>query len=392
MKKIIKISLLLVITFFIGCSSDGGGSPDFSSITLTTKTPQLINNGLSISCGGNASTSITSYTYGICYSASPNPTIINNVQYTSESTSGEFINTIDVIELGTTIYLKAFIQNNVSSEIKYGNEVSINVPLTITTGIVKGISTNGFNLDITIGSNLSSNLERGVCFGTGQNPIIGDVGVYVVQSNSNGAGTFNISTEDYSHVLPNTNYNLRSYVKMGNLYYYGNQVSFRTTGYIGGSGGYIFYDKGETTNGWRYLEAYGSYLTYTITQPYFKWSCNNNFISGISNEIGTGLENSHLIKNVCNFSDVAAAVALDKTYNNQNSGSWFVPSIEELKQLYKLKVAGVFNFSGVGSLLSSSQSSATECFAISVNGSNPGIPSIDIKTSASYNAWPVRRF
>lgn len=394
MKKVLKISVLLGITFFLGCSSDGGGTPSISEITLTSTTPQLVG-GINITSGGHASKNINNYYSGVCYSTSPGPTILGSVAPGTSLSNTDFASSIVVSELGSTYYMKAYIQDPSTSEVKYGNEVSISIPLSLSTGIVKGISTNGFNVDITVGSDLNTNTERGVVYGGGQNPKIGDAGVESFQIASNGAGTFNFNIENYSDVFPNNIYYLRSYVKMGGQYYYGNQQSFKTAGYIGGSGGYVFYDKGETTNGWRYLEAYSSSLLYTSsstgTSYSFKYSCNTNFISGISNEIGTGLENSHLIKNVCNYNNIACAVALDKTYNGQPNGSWFIPSINELKELYKLKVIGLTTFGGNSTLISSSQSSDIAAFALTVNGTGAGTQ-ILVSKSSTYEAWPVRRF
>ena len=390
MKKVLKISVLLGITFFLGCSSDGGGTPSISEITLTSTTPQLVG-GINITSGGHASKNINNYYSGVCYSTSPGPTILSSVAPGTSLSNTDFASSIVVSELGPTYYMKAYIQDPSTSEVKYGNEVSISIPLSLSTGIVKGISTNGFNVDITVGSDLSTNTERGVVIGVGNNPRVGDAGTHTLPLADNGAGTFNFNIENYNYVNANTNYYIRSYAKMGDTYFYGNQQSFRTAGYIGGSGGYIFYDKGETTNGWRYLEAYSSRLFYgNTTIDYFQYSCNTTFTSGISNEIGTGLENSHAIKNICNYNNIACAVCLDKTYNGQTNGSWFVPSINELKQLYKLQVIGVVNFSYT--LLSSSQSSDTSAYVLETYGTNAGTETSVTKTSQNYAAWPVRRY
>lgn len=387
MKKVLKISILLGMIFFLGCSSDGGGTPSIGDITLTTTTPQVVG-GISITTGGHSSTNINNFNYGICYSTSPGPTILSTVISGTQTTNSDFTGIIPVSDLGTTYYIKAYMQDVNSGEVKYGNEVSVNIPLSLSTSIVKGISSNGFNVDITVGSDLSTNYERGVVYGVGQNPKVGDAGTQSFPISDNGAGTFNFSIENYSDVLPNNTYYIRSYAKMGGNYYYGNQQSFKSAGYIGGSGGYVFYDKGETTNGWRYLEAYSSSLVYNNSTIYFRWSCNTNFILGISNNIGTGLENSHAIKNICNYNNIASAVALDKTYNGQAAGSWFIPSVDELRQLYKLKIINAINFGSIPDINSSSQSSDIDCFFVDWN---TGIQYTAGKTSA-VTAWPVRRF
>lgn len=394
MNRIIKLTSCLLIAFLVSCSSDGGSSPDISGITLTTTAPQLVDD-VFITSGGHASSNINNYETGLCYSTTPNPTVINNIVNSLTATNTDFGATIDVTQFGGTYYIKAFIRDTTTSEVKYGNEVSISIPMTLTTAMVKGISANGFNVDITVGTSLANNVERGICFGEAQNPGVGETDIKTIPITSTGAGTYNINVEDYSKVFPGKNYYLRSYVRMPNLqYYYGNQQTFKSAGYIGGSGGYIFYDKGETTNGWRYLEAYSTYLNYN-SSTYFNWSCNTNFISGISNEIGTGKENSHAIKNVCNFSNVASAVCLDMTYNGQSAATWFIPSINELKELYKMKVSGVINFgTGTITLGSSSQSSNTQYFVIPFSDGAPGTNGtvqLYLKQSSTA-AWPIRRF
>lgn len=393
MKTILKLTSCLLITFFASCSSDGGGAPQISDITLTTTAPQLVD-GVFITSGGHASSNINEYETGICYSTTPNPTVINNIVNSNTATNTDFGATIDITQFGSTYYIKAFIRDTSTSEVKYGNEVSISVPITLSTGTVKGISANGFNVDITVGASLANNIERGICFGEAQNPGVGENNIQVVPITSTGAGTYTINVESYFDVSPNKNYYLRSYVRMPNSqYYYGNQQTFRSTGYIGGSGGYVFYDKGETTNGWRYLEAYSSAMIYNSSY-YFYWSCNTNFTSGISNAIGAGKENSQAIKSICNYNNVASALCLDMMYNGQAAGTWFIPSIDELKELYKMKVTGVMNFgTGTITLSSSSQSSDIYCFSIPFNGSSSnGTVQLTGKQWSAQIAWPVRRF
>jgi hypothetical protein len=395
MKKTIIITVLFIANLFVSCSSDGGGEPDLSTITLTTTTPSLSADQLSFTSGGTASIKLENsenFTYGICFNNSPNPTISNSAQYASEANDKTFYNTVLNISFGTTYYVRAFVLNDTTNEVKYGNEVSITIPLTLNTGIVKGISANSFNVDITVGDNLGSNVERGVVFGSGQNPSVGDNSVEVVQISSNGAGTFNIPVETgvSIYVIAATNYYLRSYVRINGALYYGNQVTFKTAGYLGGSGGYVFYDKGEITNGWRYLEAYTDFLRYNNNTAYFNWDCTGNFVPGISNDIGAGYENSVIIKNACNYNNVAPAVCLDQNYNGQSR--WFVPSLEELKTLYRLRPANVFNFGQI-TLMSSSQAGNTTAWAVYFSGNNAGTSfQVSKLSGSSYQVWPIRRF
>jgi len=398
MKNITKIIILfLSITAFVGCSSDSDSDSvaevTLASVVLTTKVPALTNNNLAILSGGKLSSSFTgseNFYTGICYSNVPNPTVLNQQIGAGSSSNLDFSCSIENITLGGTYYIKAFVQNGDTGEIKYGNEVSIVIPVSLTTGIVKNISCSGFSVDVNIANSLSGNDERGICFSTSQNPTIENEKIPDVTF---GSGTFNITLTNpvvRYFVSPGTTYYLKSFVKINNRYYYGNQVSFKTAGYIGGSGGYVFFDKGEITNGWRYLEAATSELIYNNDVNWlFNWNnCNSTtFLPGLSNDIGTGAENTTIIRNNCNFTRNAATMARFTSLNGKSD--WFLPSIEELKLLYTLKEESVISYnSNVYPLISSSQQSNSTNWGVDFsNGNSVGM----YKTSAG-RVWQVRRF
>ncbi|MDN3677427.1 hypothetical protein QWY90_08860 [Flavobacterium paronense] len=388
--KIILV-LFLLTSAFVGCSSDSGGGETFSTVVLTTKPAVLTNNNLVVSCGGTLSSSFSNSNdceAGICYSTVPNPTVLNQVVNTVLNL--DFTCSFGDVVFGETYYIKAFIRNFTTGEVKYGNEISITIPNSITTDIVKNISCSGFSVDVTVASSLSANTERGICYSTSHNPTIDN------QSFSNstaGEGTFamtitNLSIHDF--VFPNTTYYLKSYVKFSGVYYYGNEVSFKVPGYIGGSGGYVFFDKGETTNGWRYLEAAPSNLVYNNNVNWlFNWNgCNSTtFLNGISNDIGTGLENTAIIRATCNFTDNAAAMASSTSLNGKSD--WFLPSIEELKKLYTLRAENVYPvFGSAYPIISSSQLSNNSNFGINYSNGNQ----VTMFKSDYGRIWQVRRF
>lgn len=111
---------------------------------------------------------------------------------------------------------------------------------------------------------------------------------------------------------------------------------------IGPAGGYIFYDRGYYSYGWRYLEAA------PVDQTSRAWGTYNYTVSGADGiEIGTGQQNTLDI--------IAGDVLLDKAadecanYSIVNGGiiynDWFLPSKNELNLMYEnLKVAGVGGF------------------------------------------------
>lgn len=111
----------------------------------------------------------------------------------------------------------------------------------------------------------------------------------------------------------------------------------------GPADGIVFYDKGEYTNGWRYMEAA------PVDLGQFEWGCNGSAIQpNYRPEIGDGLFNSVTVANyhdglenyytnpsICNAlnnGSVASKKALLYMLNGRSD--WFLPSEKELKLLY----------------------------------------------------------
>ncbi len=393
MRNFKLLTLFLALSVLAACSSDGGDGMSIEEVTLTTKAPIWDNNNLFISSGAVLSANFSgssNYEIGICYNTSPNPTVTNQTVYAGSANEGlDFSAGISNVTLSSTYYIRAYVRNSSTGDVKYGNELSISTP-SLTTGVVKNISCSGFSLEVTVPAGLSGNEQRGVCLSTSQNPTASNE---LIADDTFGSGPFNVSVMNSSFqrfVYPNTTYYLRSFVRINGEYYYGNQVSFKTAGYIGGSGGYVFFDKGQLSNGWRYLEAAPSQLYYDVNQTwYFKWNgCNSaTFLSGLSNEIGTGAENSVIIKNDCNYTNNAAAMAKYISVNGMSD--WFLPSIEELKMLHTLKRENVIPFTDTFyPYLSSSQQSNTTAFALDMSDGSQ----IAVSKSESKVVWQVRRF
>ncbi|ESU22339.1 hypothetical protein FEDK69T_23230 [Flavobacterium enshiense DK69] len=390
-------SLCCALVVLVSCSKDDPETntntpPDFNSITITTKQPVLSSDYLSFTTGGKSSATISNseYSVGVCYDTNTNPTIAGGSMQSYDITGSEFRNQVSNLVFGQTYYVRAYMQKHTTGEVKYGNQVSVNIPMSLSTGIVKNISPTGFSVDVNVGSSLSSNDNRGVCYSTSQNPTTDNE---VIHDPTSGSGNFSVSVDgintfypDY-YVSPNTTYYLRSFVVINGFTYYGNQVSFKTAGYVGGSGGYVFFDKGETTNGWRYLEAAPSRLE-TTNYSLFRWTnstCGYSFVSGLGNAIGDGYNNSNLILTSCNYTNVGATMCRVTSLNGFTD--WFLPSIDELKQLYKLDAIGLVNMDS-SYLLSSSQSSNSLCFVL--NAANGTVSTTD--KYYSNVAWQVRRF
>lgn len=111
----------------------------------------------------------------------------------------------------------------------------------------------------------------------------------------------------------------------------------------GPGGGIVFYDKGNYSYGWRYIEVSTNDL------PNNQWGCANSSVEGTNNsEIGKGLLNSSRILNfhdtllnfytnpsICDISnDGTVAVKSAFEYSNNELKDWFLPSHDELYLIY----------------------------------------------------------
>ena len=118
-------------------------------------------------------------------------------------------------------------------------------------------------------------------------------------------------------------------------------------GDTGPAGGFIFYDKGNNTGGWRYLEAAPSDLGKA------QWQSAPRYVDGTKDNIGSGKQNTQLI------GDSSRATLLCQQYNLGGFRDWFLPSKAELDLMYiNLKLKDLGNFSD-DFYWSSSDSSST---------------------------------
>lgn len=112
-----------------------------------------------------------------------------------------------------------------------------------------------------------------------------------------------------------------------------------TVGDTGPAGGWIFYDKGISSDGWRYLEAAPS--DQSTGAP---WGCYGVSISGADGTaVGTGEQNTIDIEAGCTTPGTAADICANFSLGGYND--WFLPSKDELNLMYtKLKLFGVGGF------------------------------------------------
>ena len=96
----------------------------------------------------------------------------------------------------------------------------------------------------------------------------------------------------------------------------------------GPAGGIVFYDKGEFSDGWRYLEAASAETEFsaqwsTVSDEYLPPLVNERF----GDEIGFGKKNTDIMNR---NADVYSAARLCARINAGGFNDWFLPSIEEL--------------------------------------------------------------
>ncbi|MDR0585028.1 MAG: hypothetical protein LBG57_11890 [Treponema sp.] len=101
-------------------------------------------------------------------------------------------------------------------------------------------------------------------------------------------------------------------------------------GDTGPAGGIVFYDKGNNSGGWRYMEAAPA-----STEEKAAWSKRGIRVDGTNAEIGSGKKNTQLIMDQFNQSgEMGAAVLCDDLLYN-GFDDWFLPSLSELSMMYR---------------------------------------------------------
>lgn len=290
---------------------------------------------------------------------------------------GSGITITSVSSAGDTLYL-----SNGQSFVSGGNSGGTgNLVLpTITTNAITGITSNSATFGGAI-SNANGNqiMERGIVYSTSPNPTLVSNKIVI----GNGIGTFDTILGlgyAYPHLLnPNTTYYVRAYaVTENNIAAYGNEVSFTTlsVGQAGPGGGIVFFNKGNATGGWQYLETAPSDQSTGIA-----WGCNGTSIPGTQLTVGNGETNTALIVAGCNEVSFAAKLCNDLILGGQTD--WFLPSRDELGLMYKnLHTNNQGNFSNSAFYWSSTENDPNSAWFFNFDGFNTLGPGN--KTNAFY--------
>ena len=156
-----------------------------------------------------------------------------------------------------------------------------------------------------------------------------------------------------------------------------------TIGDRGPAGGIVFYDKGNDSGGWRYLEAAPSDPGKT------QWQSSSTDVSGTKDTIGSGKENTQLaIRH-----NVRPAMVCQQ-YSQGGYQDWFLPSKAELDLMYiNLKmIRDVGNFSGDW-YWSSTQYDTSSAWTQRFNdGTQAGVSYLGGSKNNTYSVRPIRQF
>ena len=111
----------------------------------------------------------------------------------------------------------------------------------------------------------------------------------------------------------------------------------------GPAGGIVFYDKGNNSNGWRYLEAAPEDECDVV------WGCDvKSIIDTHGIAVGTGKSNTRAIVRNCYNTNSAAKICT--IYRGGDESDWFLPSKDELNLMYKNLYLKKMGYSEPGNL------------------------------------------
>jgi hypothetical protein len=113
-------------------------------------------------------------------------------------------------------------------------------------------------------------------------------------------------------------------------------------GDTGPAGGLIFYDKGNNTGGWRYLEAAPA-----TTERNLTWGLFGTTVNGTGVELGAGKQNTMaIVQSLMSSGEFNAAVYYCDALDFGGYDDWYLPSKGELAMMYvNLKQKGLGGFS-----------------------------------------------
>jgi TolB-like protein len=152
----------------------------------------------------------------------------------------------------------------------------------------------------------------------------------------------------------------------------------------GPAGGWVFYDKGFVSEGWRYLEA-----APTETEFKAEWGAYGRDVSGTVSAVGTGKRNTELIvAYLRGIRESGKAAQLCDKLTVDGYDDWFLPSKDELDLMYRnLKRKGLGEFQNSW-YWSSSQHNPNDSWEQNFGGGSQ----YDLVKNLTYSVRCVRAF
>ena len=214
-------------------ATNSSGTVYGEQITFNTS-PQLSTSSVSevtansAKCGGfiNAGNAAI-LDRGVVWSTSPSPTILLSTKIRNGGGMGSFSSSLTGLSPNTTYYIRAYSTN--SSGTGYGEERTFSTLPQLTTTPVSEVSTNSAKSggNITPGGNLTI-INYGLVWSTSPAPKRESANSTSVAGGLS-AGSF---TSSLTGLAPNTTYYIRAFAANSGGTGYGNEVSFKTTGFF----------------------------------------------------------------------------------------------------------------------------------------------------------------
>jgi len=271
-------------------------------------TTEIINiTNTSATCGGiNDNGGFNSNQRGICWNVSGNPTLENNLGFTSEGVgTGSFSSNIDGLDEGTTYYVSAYATNDNGSG--YGEVRQFNTLVFAIPGITTSTPTNITENSITSGGEVTHEgnttvTERGICWDITGNPTLeNNLGF---TNEGSGIGSF---SSNVNGLNGGTTYHVSAYATNVKGTSYGEIMDFTTLLQCG-----------------QYTVDYGGQVYHTVQVGEQCW-----FKENLNYEIG----NSWCYGDNSDYCDVYGRLYDWATALSACPSGWHLPSDEEWKIL-----------------------------------------------------------
>jgi len=210
-----------------------GGVKSFTTTDLSTPTVSTANASNitinSATAGGEVTDdgNLTVIQRGVCWHTNSNPSMDNNLGYTTDGTgTGSFVSSINGLNQGTTYYFRAYAINaegTAYGTIKEFTTLNLELP-TVSTNDISNIGTTYATGGGHISNDGNSTVTaRGVCWNTTGSPTLGNSIGYT--SDGSGTGSF---TSNITGLNEGTTYYVAAYASNSEGTAYGSIKSFST--------------------------------------------------------------------------------------------------------------------------------------------------------------------